>query len=230
VAIKKKKYEKLDDVNIKRVIAALEAEQPVTKKEACEMLNISYNTTRLRKIIDNYNSDVEYRRQRMAKNRGKPVDKYELQEIIEGYLAGVPVIKIAKNMFRSPAFIKSHIDRIGVPSKVAEGELFIPPDECVKYEFEIGEWVWFNDAHPNAKGGKAGVVVKDITESSKRAKIEECNVYTIHYWTYLEWQEGFWISWWPGLKGFRSHTAKLAYDMASIQHLMDEYGIKKERL
>ena len=230
MAIKKKSYEKLDDTNIKRVIISLEAEQPITKKEACEMLNISYNTTRLKKIIENYNSDIEYRRERMSKNRGKPASKYELQEIIESYLSGVPVVKIAKNMFRSPAFIKSHIDRIGVPAKVADGELFIPPDECVKYEFDIGEWVWFNDVHPNAKGGKAGVVVEDITATSKNAKLEECCAYMIHYWTYIEWQEGFWFPWWPGLKGFRSHTAKLSYDMASIQHLMNEYNIKKESL
>ena len=230
MAIKKKKYEKLDDANIKRVIIALEADQPITKKEACEMLNISYNTTRLGKIIDNYRSDLEHRRERMARNRGKPPSDYELQEMVERYLAGVPVVKIARNLYRSPAFVKSHIDRIGVPRKVAEGEVFMPPDQNLKYEFEVGEWVWFNDVHPNAKGGKAGVIVKDITATSKRSKIEECNIYSIHYWTYLEWQEGFWLPWWPGLKGFRSHTCKLAYDLASIQHLIESYGIRKENL
>ena len=72
--------------------------------------------------------------------------------------------------------------------------------------------------------------MKDITATSKRSKIEECNIYSIHYWTYLEWQEGFWLPWWPGLKGFRSHTCKLAYDLASIQHLIESYGIRKENL
>ena len=62
MAIKKKKYEKLDDTNIKRVIAALEGETPITKKEACEMLNISYNTTRLSKIIANFREEQEYRK------------------------------------------------------------------------------------------------------------------------------------------------------------------------
>ena len=47
MVIKKKSYEKLDDINIKRVIDALESEIPITKKDACEILNISYNTTRL---------------------------------------------------------------------------------------------------------------------------------------------------------------------------------------
>ena len=29
-------------------------ESPITKKEACGILNIRYNTTRLKKIIDDY--------------------------------------------------------------------------------------------------------------------------------------------------------------------------------
>ena len=230
MAIKKKAHEKLDDLNIKRVIAALENESPITKKEACDMLNISYNTTRLSKIIDEFRTDQEYRKARKLKNRGKPASQAELQEMISSYLAGVPAIRIAKNLYRSPAFIKSHIDRIGVPTKVAEGQLFIPPDECVKYEFEIGEWVWFNDPHPNARGGKAGIITKDITDSSVRAKREECKCYMIDYWCYIEWQDDFWVSWWPGLKGFKSWTTKLSYDLASIQHLMDKYDLKKENL
>ena len=32
------------------------------------------------------------------------------------------------------------------------------------------------------------------------------------------------------LKGFKSWTTKLSYDLAFIQHLMDKYGIKKEML
>jgi len=58
MAIKKKAHEKLDDTNIKRVIAALTNENPITKKEACEMLNISYNTTRLSKIIEGFKEEA----------------------------------------------------------------------------------------------------------------------------------------------------------------------------
>ena len=72
MAIKKKSYEKLDDKNIQRVIDALEDKNPITKKEACEMLNISYNTTRLGKIINDYEDTKKHRRGMMDKNRGKP--------------------------------------------------------------------------------------------------------------------------------------------------------------
>ena len=39
--VKVKAGEDLSDSNVKRVIGLLEAEKPVTKKEACKVLNIS---------------------------------------------------------------------------------------------------------------------------------------------------------------------------------------------
>ena len=54
MAIKQKSHEKLSPENIARVIEHLNADSPITKKEACEMLNIRYNTTRLQRIIDDY--------------------------------------------------------------------------------------------------------------------------------------------------------------------------------
>jgi len=228
VAIKKKSYEKLDDKNIQRVIDALEDKNPVTKKEACEMLNISYNTTRLGKIISDYETTKRHRKRMMAKNRGKPATKEELREMIMGYLTGSPVSNIAKRMYRSPAFVKGNLDRIGVPTKVAEGELFVPPDECVKYEFEVGEWVWFNDSHPDAKGGKAGIIESEA--DSAKCNAEGVKGYRITYFVPLEWQEGMWVPWWPGIRRFKAHAFKRAYDLASIQHLIDEYGINEEQL
>ena len=230
MAIKKKAHEKLDDGNINRVMLALESNNPITKKEACEMLNISYNTTRLTKIINNYKDEQEYRKARKSKNRGRAATKDELKEIITYYLTGTPISHIAAQLYRSPAFVKGHIDRIGVPTRVAQGEEFIVPDECVKEEFEIGEWVWFNDPHPNARGGKAGKIVRDLTSTAKAAKRHDCKVYAIHYWTGIEWQEDFWAPWWPGIKRWKSHTAKLAYEIGSIQHLIDDYGLDEETL
>lgn len=226
MAIKKKKYEKLDDTNIKRVIAALEGETPVTKKEACEMLNISYNTTRLSKIIANFREEQEYRKKRMSKNRGRPASKDELKEMIEMYLDGQTVTDIAKYMYRSPAFIKGNLDRIGVPTKVAIGEKFIVPDECVKYEFEVGEWVWFQDNRPDVRGGHAGKITKDLGTHEKRLG----HAYTIDYWIPMEWQEGFWVPWWAGIKRVKGWTSAKAEDLASIQHLVDEYKINEEKL
>ena len=49
--VKKRSHEKLTDSNIQHVIGLLNAKSPITKKEACSILNISYNTTRLGTII-----------------------------------------------------------------------------------------------------------------------------------------------------------------------------------
>jgi len=226
MAIKKKSYEKLDDTNIKRVIAALTSENPITKKEACEMLNINYNTTRLSKIIEGFKEDQEYRKIRMSKNRGKPASKDEMKQMIEMYLDGQTITDISKTMFRSPAFIKGNLDRIGVPTRITEGEKFIVPDECVKYEFEVGEWVWFQDNRPDVRGGHAGKITKDLGTHERRLG----HAYMIDYWIPMEWQEGFWVTWWPGIKRVKGWTTARAEDLASIQHLVDTYGINEENL
>ena len=230
MAIKKKAHEKLDDITISRVIVELESENPITKKEACGMLNISYNTTRLAKIIKNYEEEQEYKNSRKNRNRGKPASKEELQEIIMEYLTGTPISHIATQLYRSSAFVKGHIDRIGVPTRIAEGEEFIVPDECVKEEFKIGEWVWFNKNHPDTKGGKAGKIVKDLTSTARMAQKQECKAYRIHYWVPIKWQEGMWASWWSGNKRFVGWTTALSYEIGSIQHLIDEYDLNEERL
>ena len=227
MAIKKKSYEKLDDTNIKRVIAALEEESPISKKVACEMLNINYNTTRLSKIINNFKEEQEHRKARMAKNRGKPASKDELKEIIEMYLDGQTVTDIAKYLYRSPAFVKGNLDRIGVPTRIAEGEKFIVPDECVKYEFDVGEWVWFQDNRPDVRGGHAGKITKDLGLNPERRL---GHAYMIDYWIPMEWQEGFWVSWWPGIKRVKGDTCAKAEDLASIQHLVDKYDLNTETL
>ena len=63
MAIRKKAGEKLDEATLNRVSALLNQDNPITKKEACEMLNISYNTTRLGKILDDFNEVAFYENQ-----------------------------------------------------------------------------------------------------------------------------------------------------------------------
>jgi len=53
--VKVKDSEKLDPSNIRHVINLLESDKPITKKEACSLLRISYNTTRLGNIITGFN-------------------------------------------------------------------------------------------------------------------------------------------------------------------------------
>ena len=59
--IKSKSHEKLTDTNIANVVSLLEQDNPITKKEACSILNIRYNTTRLAKIIEEWRDTQEFR-------------------------------------------------------------------------------------------------------------------------------------------------------------------------
>ena len=68
MTIRKKAGEKLDEATLDRVSALLNQDNPITKKEACEMLNISYNTTRLGKILDDFNEVSSYREIRKSQN------------------------------------------------------------------------------------------------------------------------------------------------------------------
>jgi len=227
MAIKAKAHEKLDEANVERVLSYLQADKPITKKEACEMLNISYNTTTLNNILAEYKERRDYRRNRMDQNKGKSATTDEIKEVIVSYLMGMNFAEISRQMYRSPTFVKNIVDRIGVPTKVAKGEKFIVPDECVKYEFEVGEWVWFNDNRPDIRGGKAGVITKDLgLRPDKRLG----HAYKIDYWIPMEWQEGFWVSWWPGIKRVKGDTCAKAEDLASIQHLVDKYDLNTETL
>ena len=121
--VKAKEHENLTEANIKKVIELLSAEKPISKKDACEILNISYNTTRLAKIIEEYKEGEAELQRRRAANRGKPASPYEIQAVIEGYLDGDSIADISKRIFRSPTFVKEVIEQVGVPQKVVGAEL-----------------------------------------------------------------------------------------------------------
>ena len=84
--IRKKSHEKLDDANLKRVFDLLNDDNPITKKEACGMLNITYNTTRLNSIMKDFDETMQYREKRKSQNRGKKATDYEIKQAIEGFM------------------------------------------------------------------------------------------------------------------------------------------------
>jgi hypothetical protein len=148
MAIKKRKTndeERLEDSNIERVIAYLEEEKGATKKTACTMLNIAYNTSRLDKIIESYLTKKARDAERRAEKRGKPVTKEEASFIISEYLAGTPIAVISKSVYRGPALIKSTLLEYAIPERQQSPNYFKPnliPDEAVRESFNIGETVY----------------------------------------------------------------------------------------
>ena len=213
--VKKKEHEKLTQENIQHVMNLLSGERPITKKEACEILNISYNTTRLNRIIEDFQDKQNFRATRKAQLKGKPASKDEIKDAIMSYLRGESISEISQTMYRSAGFVKGILDRVGVPTRPAAvedrlGYAFLP-DECVSDEFSVGETVWSAFHHAPA------VVEK---EYEKPLYIEKYNskCYSIYVW---ENTEGF-------VRG-GYYAASLACDLGKLTHL-EEYGINLEKI
>ena len=142
--VKAKDYEKLDNANIARVIKLLSAEKPITKKEACQLLNISYNTTRLGNIIESYNSKIEFVRKRREQNKGKPVSEFEIKEIVQNYLIGVSKQQISDMLYRPLSTVNGVLNRYHIPER-GKGDYRKPeliPDESLSENYEAEELAW----------------------------------------------------------------------------------------
>ena len=215
MAVRKKKDEKLSEVNINKVIDLLAADKPITKKEACEILHISYNTTRLSKIISDHNETIEHRARRKAQNKGKGVTELEKRSIVKYYLEGSNVSDIAKALYRSPAFIKAVIERMGVPQKLPDTDYkgskeAMIPESCVAEEFQEGERVW------SAQGNCIAVVKREITKSHNFEK-HGSKCYLLWEIEMAECESPYF-----GFMKDAGHNApRLAYNIGSLKHLQE---------
>ena len=193
----------------------LSAEKPITKKEACEILNISYNTTRLNNIIQDFEDRQNFRATRKAQLKGKPASSLEIKDAIQSYLRGESVSEISQAMYRSAGFVKAILQRVGVPTRPArveerKGYAFLP-DECMADEFSIGERVWSAFYHAPA------VIQSEYKDPMYEEKYAgKC--YSIYV---LEETESF-------LQG-GFNAASIAYDLGKLTHL-EEHGIDVEKI
>ena len=213
--VKKKEHEKLTQENIQHVINLLNSEKPITKKEACQILNITYNTTRLNSIIQDFEDKLNFRAKRKAQLKGKPASKDEIKSAIQSYLRGESVSEISQGMYRSAGFIRAILDRVGVPTRPVaieerKGCAFLP-DQCVAEEFTEGERVWSAFYHAPA------IVVKQYEDPMYEEKYAgKC--YSIYV---LEESESL------NVGGY--HGASIAYDLGKLTHL-EQHGINVEKI
>lgn len=195
--------EKMTDANIAKVISLLSSKEdgakPITKKDACAILGMAYNTTRLASIIEKYNERMEYAASRRASLRGKPLSNQEVVFAVEAYLEGDSIDSIAKSMFRSAEKVKTALKANGVPFRPATNDYFNPelvPDKACKERFNIGDKVY------SVKYNATADVVKE--EFHKDG-----------YYAYRVW-----------LLGDENKFAYTpAYELASLEHLK-ELGVK----
>jgi hypothetical protein len=208
--VKKKEHENLTATNIEKVISLLEAEKPVTKKEACEILNISYNTTRLAKIIEEYKTEKQDKKRKQEANRGKPASTHEVQVVIESFLDGDPIADIASRIFRSAPFVKKIIEDIGVPEKsVSYWEPSMVPEKCVSEKFEVGQIVW------SARYGCL-VIIRDYYPAHSEFNKQDYDCYQIYVIEAIEEPSAFF----PRLTEYGGkYGASAWFDLGSLEHL-----------
>jgi hypothetical protein len=234
--LKKKDYENLSHENVQKVIALLNPDngsKPITKKEACGILNIAYNTARLQRIIDDFEDKRSYIETRKSQNRGKAATSSEISEAITGYLRGESVAEIAKGLYRSSGFVKGILGRVGVPqhSRDSDSPLEVDyiPEECVSEEFAPGEIVWSAKHHTTAlieheisvdyQAEKPGF--NDVNYEEKYGSrcysiwvVEDIND-TGDMWANVE------------MGGYKAFS--LAYDLGKLTHL-EKFGVNLSRI
>jgi|TARA_B110000858_G_C17674159_1_gene413343 hypothetical protein len=228
--VKKKSHEKLDNANVLQVKELLDAENPISKKEACDMLNIRYNTTRLQRIIDEFTDVWEHKEKRRSQNRGKGATRDEIKSVIEYYLEGDNISEISTRLYRSNAFVKAIIDRVGIPQKLPSGysrtKDIMLPEQCVSDEFRIGEKVWsardngiaeikaeHTTAHQDSKPG-LGRVDYEAKYGAKG--------YQLFVQTPCDTSKTL-FPWLDGTK-MGHYSFALSYDLGSLRHL-EQYGV-----
>ena len=192
------------------------------------MLNIAYNTTRLQKIIDDYHEKKEYVKLRKSQNRGKAATNAEIKEAVEDFLEGSSIAEIAKRLYRSTGFIKSIIDKVGVPQKT-DGDIDYLPEECCAEDFKPGELVWSARYHCPA------VVEHEVSVDyqAERLGYSDLNYekkygskcYAIFVIQKIDTEKEMWARVETG--GFNAFS--LAYDLGKLEHLQ-KYGVNLYRL
>ena len=145
VNLKVRDHERLDDANILKVINLLEQDKPITKKEACSILNIAYNVKRLGTVIQNYSDRIANRKRLFARTRGTVWTDLDTKQLVLSYLKGESISGLSDALFRSNGAIKKKLELCGVPLRNTDASYFNPeilPEVCVKESFEGGELVW----------------------------------------------------------------------------------------
>jgi hypothetical protein len=235
--VKKRDYENLSAENIQKVKSLLnptDGSKPITKKDACSILNISYNTARLSKIIEDFDERTAYVQLRKSQNRGKGATPQEIAEVIRDYLSGDSIATIAKSLYRSSGFVKSIVERVGIPSRGVSKEerstVGYLPEECVAEEFAPGEIVWSARHHAPAEiEYEISVDYQAERPGFKDTNYEKkygAKCYSIWIREDIDQDKEFWVS---GIETGGFKAIALAYDLGSLRHL-EKYGVDFSRL
>lgn len=175
----------ISDDQYKAAIQALE--DGATKKAACEILGIAYNTTRLTNLIETHTKEKENEVRLRKAKRGTPFSDAEVVDIIERYFDGESMEEISKRTFRPIPLIKLKLEQHGamLKSRSSVSPLNPPmiPEECIEEHFVLKEHVWV--AGYNCLG-EIDAVVPNQEETTYRIYLLDKDK---HRYVYYAWYE-----------------------------------------
>ncbi len=193
-----KEQEKMTPQNIERVIELLDPKEEnakaISKKDACQILGMSYNTTRLAQILEDYKAKKLREKKLRSEKRGKPADAAEIQFTIAEYLKGESIDQISKNTYRSPAFVKNILEEHEVPIRNTSYNYFRPnliPDGATRERFAVGEVVY-------------------SAKYDSMCKIDSEQFSEKHGWVYRVWLLA---------EKWQQFAYQEAYELASLEHI-----------
>jgi hypothetical protein len=193
----------MTDANIRRVIKGLNPTEgkPITKKDACQMLGMAYNTTRLDKVLQEFLDKEALDKKRRAERRGKAATTEEVQYAIQAYLEGETLDAISKSLYRTGQFVKHILEKHAVPIRSASHDYFNPeliPEGALRERFVPGEVVY------SARYDSTARIEAEVENSNK------------HGWVYRIWLLS---------ERWRQFAYQPASELASLQHLR-ELGVR----
>jgi len=184
--IKAKQGERLDKETIKRVVTLLEQDDPITKKEACDILNIKYNTSRLNKIIERFTEEEQHSKMMRKKFRSKPITKAEEKNIVESKLSGATITELVDRTYRSAAIIKRTLKKYNVPTvtnKVSYFDPVILNDNASKERYKKKDLVFA------ARYNSPAQVIRESNPSKTHGRVYCIWLYNQHKYANQPWYE-----------------------------------------
>ena len=158
----------------------------------------------------------EFRAKIKAHNRGKAATPQEIRTTVQMYLEGDNISDIAKSLYRSPAFVKGIIDRIGVPQKLAMTDYegirnAMLPEQCVADEFQPEERVWaIRQNYP-------AIVKREL-----KPELSDERGYKVYLVDTIECtQDDLKNTYFPHLTHAGKQYCLASYEMGSLRHLQE---------
>jgi len=142
--VKRKEGELLDTKNVLEVAEKLD-QGLISIREACAALKISYNPSRLDRIIEETKTKAEYVAQRRKALSRTPVSDSDKLYMVQSFFEGMSLSEIAENTFRTVQTVKEVLYDLHIPNRKPGSTYFDPtymPDEMTRDSFAVGELVY----------------------------------------------------------------------------------------